>query len=84
MLNTPDNLLFLYLLNVDIQNELFHHLSWDAGEADWPVVFWILLLARFEDRSDTGFALVLRNFSCSPCPFKADGEWLSNGIWQLP
>ena len=48
MLTTPDNLLFLLLLNDAMQNELFHHLSWDGGEAEWPVVPWVLLLALFE------------------------------------
>jgi len=28
------------LLRDDIENELFHHLSRDGGEADWPVVPW--------------------------------------------
>ena len=34
MLTTPENLLFLHLFNGDIQNELFHHLSRDGGEAE--------------------------------------------------
>jgi len=36
------------LLNDDIQNELLHHLSRVRGEADRPVVPWVLLLALFE------------------------------------
>jgi len=40
MLTTPDNLLFLHLLNDDTQNELVYHLSRDGGEADWPVIPW--------------------------------------------
>ena len=49
ILTSPDNLLFLHLLNDDLQNELFHHLSRDGGKADSPVVPWVLLLALFED-----------------------------------
>jgi len=45
MLTTPDNLLFLHLLDDDLQDELLHHLSRDGAEADWPVVPWVLLLA---------------------------------------
>ena len=41
MLTTPDNLLFLHLLDDDLQNELLHHFSWDGGKADWPVVPWV-------------------------------------------
>ena len=53
MLTTPDNLLFLHLLDDGLQNELLHHLSRDGGEADRPVVPWVLLLGLFEDWSDT-------------------------------
>jgi len=60
VLITPDNLLFLSLLNDGIQNELLHHLSRDEGEAVRPLVPWILLLALFEDWSDIGFPPVLR------------------------
>jgi len=59
MLTTPDNLLVLHLLRDDICNELFHHLSRDGGEADQPVVPWVLLLALFEDWSDNGSPQVL-------------------------
>lgn len=31
MLTTPDDLLFLYMLRHDTQNELFRHLSRDGG-----------------------------------------------------
>jgi len=84
MLTTPDNLLFFHLLNDDIQSELFHHLSRDGGEANWPVVPGVLLLALFEDWSDIGFSPVLVHSSCSPGPFKDDRVWLSNDICQLP
>jgi len=77
----PDNLLFLHLLRDDIQNELFHHLSQDGGEADRPVVPWVLPLALFEDWSDNGFPSVLRHF-CSPRPFKDDGEMIA--VHALP
>ena len=84
MLTTPDNLLFLHLLVDDLQDELLHHLSQDGGEADQPVVPWVLLPALFEDWSDTGLSPVLGHFSCPPGPLKDDGEWLSNDIRQLP
>jgi len=57
MSTTPDNL-FMHLLRDDIQNELFHHLYRDGGEADRPVVPWVLLLALFEAWSDTGIPAV--------------------------
>ena len=38
MLTTPYNLLFLHLLDDDLQDELLHHLSRDGCEADRPVV----------------------------------------------
>jgi len=72
------------LLRDCIQSELFCHLSRDEGEADPPVVPWVLLLALFEDWSDMGFPPVLRHFSCSSGPLKEDGEWLSNDIHHLP
>jgi len=34
------------------QDQLLHHLRRDQGEADGPVVPWVLLLALLEDRSD--------------------------------
>jgi len=40
------------LLEDDLQDKLLHHLSWDGGEADQPVVPWVFLLALFEDWSD--------------------------------
>ena len=84
MLTTPDNLLFFHLLDDGLQGELLHHLSWDGGEADWPVVPCVLLLALFEDWSDIGISPVLGDLSCPPGPLKDDGECLSNDIRQLP
>ena len=83
MLTTPDNLLFLQYLRGDIQNELFHHLSKDWGEADRPVALWVLCLALFEDWGDADFPPVLRHISCSSWVFKVDEDWLSNDICQL-
>jgi len=47
-LTTPDNLLLFQLLGDGIQNKLFHHLSKDGDEADWPAVAQILCLALFD------------------------------------
>lgn len=44
MLTTPDDLILYYMPCDNLQNYLFHHLSWCGGEADWPVDSWILLL----------------------------------------
>ena len=66
MLTIPDNLLFLHLLDDDLQDKLLHHLSQDGGETDRPVVSWVLLLAIFEDWSDIGLSLVLGHLSCPP------------------
>ena len=59
MLTTSDNL-SIQLHGEGIQNKLFHHLSRDGGEADWPAVSWILFLALFED---TGYPPVLWHLS---------------------
>jgi len=59
MLTTPDNFLFLHLLVDDLQDKVLHHLSRDGGEADRPVVPWILLIALFEDWSDIGLCFLL-------------------------
>ena len=83
MLTTPDNLLFLHLLDDDLQDKLLHHLSRDGAEADRPVVPWVLLLALFEDWSDIALSPVLGHLSCPPGPLKDDGERLSNDIRQL-
>ena len=83
MLTTPDNLLFFHLLDDGLQDKLLHHLTRDGGEADRPVVPWVLLLALFEDWSDTGLSLVLGHPSCPPGRLRDDGEWLSNDIRQL-
>ena len=44
MLTTPGNLLFLHLLDDDLQDKLLHHLSWDGGEADRWRWRWLLSL----------------------------------------
>ena len=48
------------MLGDDLQDELFHHLSSDGGEVDWPVVAWVLLLVLFEDWLDIVSLPVLR------------------------
>jgi len=86
MLTTPDKQVQEEKVNDDIQNELLHHLSQDGGEADQPVVPWILS----EDRSDTGFPPVLGHFSCPWAPLLSSRTFLrwcgglSNDICQLP
>jgi len=59
MLTTPYNHFLFHFLREDIQKKMFHHLPGDRGEADWPIVFWVLL-ALFEDWSDTGFSSSLQ------------------------
>lgn len=65
MLTTPGDLLLLPLRGDDIQDELFHNLSRDGAEADWPVVPWVLLRALSEPWSDLAF---LQASSPSPVP----------------
>lgn len=43
MLATPVNLLFLHMLNDNQNGQLFHSFTRDWGEADCPVVSWVLL-----------------------------------------
>jgi len=45
------------------------------------MISWVLLLALFEDWSDTGFSPVLRHLSYPPGPFRGDGEWLFSVLW---
>jgi len=59
MLTTPDNLLFLHLLDDGLQDKLLHHLSRDGGEADQPVVPWVLLLSLFADWSFLHVSLII-------------------------
>lgn len=54
---TTLDLFFLYTLDDDLQNDLFHHFSRDRG--DWPVVSQVLL-ALFEDGSNTGLPPVIK------------------------
>ena len=84
MLTIPDNLIFLHMLGDDIQNESFHHLSRDGGEADRSIITQVLLLALFEDWSDICFPPVLRHLSRFPRLGKDDGERSSNDLSQLP
>jgi len=78
MLTPPENLLFLHFLDDGLQGKLLHHLSRDGGEADRPVVPWLLLLALLEDWRDTGLSPVLGHLSCPPGPLKDDGEQLKD------
>jgi len=50
------------LLDDGLQDKLLHHLSWDGGEADRPVVPWVLLLALFEDWSDIGLLALFEDW----------------------
>jgi len=82
MLTTPDNLLFFHLLDHELQDKLLHHLSQDGGEADRPVVPWVLLLALFEDWSNIDLSPVLGHLSCPPGPFK--DWWRVTQQWHPP
>jgi len=68
MLTTPDSLLFLRLLIDDLQNELLHRLSRDGGEADRPVVPWVLqdLSKMMESGSAMTSASSLSTCGCIP------------------
>lgn len=67
-LTTSENLFLSHLLWDDIHNELFHQLSRDRGEANWPITAKHLLLALFEDLSDVGFPSSLQ----APLPFSTE------------
>ena len=47
MVTTPDNLLFLHLLDDGLEDKLLHHLSKDGGEADQPLVPWVIIPSIF-------------------------------------
>lgn len=57
------------------QEGLFHRLSRDRGEADWPVVPWIFLFALLEDRSDVCILPVIRTLPSAPLPLKVASKW---------
>ena len=77
MLTTLDNLPFFLLHGDNIQNKLFHHIPRNGGEAEWPVVSPVLL-ALFEDWSDTGYSPELGHICCSPRPSKDNRKWLKS------
>jgi len=83
MLTIPDDLL-LQLLEDGTWNKLFHHLSRDRSETDWPVTSWILLLALLK----AGVILaILQSSGTSPIlprPVKDDREPFGNHLCQLP
>lgn len=47
MLTTPNHLLLLHTLKGDLQSDLPHHLSRNEGEADWPVLSFVLFHGLF-------------------------------------
>jgi len=49
MFTAPNDSLIIDMPRDSAKYKLFHHLSRGGGEADWPVVIWVLLLALFED-----------------------------------
>jgi len=64
MLATSVNLLLFQLLGEGIQNKLFHHLSRNRGEADWPVVSQTVLFTLSEDWSGIGYLSLIVYFTC--------------------
>lgn len=44
MLSIPDDILFFYMLGDGLQNDLFPHLYWDGGVADFSVISRVFLL----------------------------------------
>jgi len=53
MFTTPDSHLLFHLHRGDLQKKLFHRPPREGVEVEWPVVFWLLLLAFLEDWSNT-------------------------------
>ena len=66
MLTAPSDPLVLDRTRDNAKDKLFHHLTRDGGGADRPIVNRVLLLALFEDRSDTCFPPVFRHLSQCP------------------
>lgn len=58
MLTTPNHLLVLSIFGIP---DFLHHFPKDPGEADWPIVPSITLLALLGYRSDICFLPDLRN-----------------------
>jgi len=69
MLTAPDHLLAFHVPGHGFQDLLLPHLPRDQGEADQPVVPWVLLLA-VENRSDIHFPPVFRHISQLPGSIK--------------
>lgn len=59
-----DDFLVLYVAGFDFQSQFLYYLSRSWGEADQPVVPWVLL-ALLEDWSNICFHIVLMHFSLS-------------------
>ena len=49
MLTAPKHLLVLHVFGNGFQGSLLHLLPRDQGEADGPIMSWILLLALLEE-----------------------------------
>ena len=62
MLTPPNEFLVLQVFRNGFNDYLFHYLSREQAEADWPVPAQILLLALLDDRSDICFLSFLRSF----------------------
>jgi len=65
-----------------IQNKLFYRLPRVTGEAGWPVVSQVLILAFFKYWSDSSFPSVLGYLSRSLGLFKYDRGEFDNQLFQ--
>lgn len=56
MLSNPEDVLVVHVPGSGFHCYMLYHFFGEWGEADWPVVPWILLSALLEDRSDIYFS----------------------------
>jgi len=55
MLTVPNHLLVLNKFGNGFQSYMLHHLLWDRGDTNQPVVVQILLLVLLDSKSDLTF-----------------------------
>ena len=81
MLAGSDPLVVLHILCDLSQDYLFHNFSWRQGQADKPVVPWILLTTLLVDGSDVGSPPVPWNLSSWPGMLIDGKKQLSNNLY---
>ena len=84
MLAGPDPLVVLCMPSDFPQGDLLHNLSWSQGQADRPVVPWILHTTLLVEGSYVGKPAILWDLPSSAETWIDSRKWLGNHLCQLP